>query len=118
MELNGGYGTVEYLTTMGSTHDGYLFLAPRVGYQLPPQASATFSLCSAEYGGNDSDYVEAGLSFGAAYALGNRYNLLLRYLHIGYSDARHRNDDFCLGGGHFIADGNLKRLQIGVQCIF
>lgn len=37
---------------------------------------------------------------------------------IGYSDARHRNEDFCLGEGRFIVDGNLKRLQIGVQWIF
>ena len=28
------------------------------------------------------------------------------------------NVDFCLGDGKFIVDGNLKRLQVGVQWVF
>lgn len=81
------------------------------------EAAATVSVCSGKDGGNDN-YSEAGLSVGAAYSLGRHCNILLRYLHIGYSDAYHRNEDFCLGDGRFIVDGNLKRLQIGVQWIF
>lgn len=39
MELNGGYGTVEYSTSKSTTHDGYLFLAPRLGYQFNHQCT-------------------------------------------------------------------------------
>lgn len=81
------------------------------------EAAATQSWSSGMEGGN-IHYTEAGLSVGAAYSLGGHCNLLLRYLHIGYSDAYHRNEYFCLGGGKFIVDGNLKRLQVGVQWIF
>lgn len=81
------------------------------------EAAATLSVCGGLDGG-DNNYSEAGLSVGAAYSLGNHCNLLLRYLHIGYSDAYHLNEDFCLGGGKFVVDGNLKRLQVGVQWIF
>ncbi|MDE6215400.1 outer membrane beta-barrel protein [Bacteroides sp.] len=81
------------------------------------EAAATLSVCGGLDGG-DNSYSEAGLSVGAAYSLGGHCNLLLRYLHIGYSDAYHLNEDFCLGGGKFVVDGNLKRLQVGVQWIF
>lgn len=81
------------------------------------EAATTLSVCSGMDGGDDT-YWEAGLSAGAAYSLGSHCSLLLRYLHIGYSDARHRSEDFCLGEGRFIVDGNLKRMQIGVQWIF
>ena len=80
------------------------------------EAAATVSACNMD--GGDDNYFEAGLSAGAAYSLGSHCNLLLRYLHVGYSDAYHRNDDFCLGDGKFIVDGNLKRLQVGIQWIF
>lgn len=153
VEMNGGYGRIEYYYI--KTHDGYGFLSPAIGYQfnsrwaaglrtrfelaadkfktfgvygqysfwqmnrikLYGEAAATVSR-SGIIDGGDNRYSEAGLSVGAAYSLSKHCNILLRYLHIGYSDAEHRNEDFCLGDGKFIVDGNLKRLQIGIQWIF
>lgn len=80
------------------------------------EALVSFSVKDVD--GGDDNYIEAGFSLGVSYALGRHWSLLLRYPYIGYSDGYHRHDGFCLGDGKFLIDGNLRRLQMGVQIIF
>ena len=65
-----------------------------------------------------TDYVEAGISFGASCALNRHFSLLVRYLYIGYSDSRRVHEGACLGDHKFIVDANMTRLMFGVQYIF
>jgi hypothetical protein len=70
-------------------------------------------------GGNDDGTdLEAGFSFGASYTLSNHFNLLLRYLYVGFSHSVRVHQKACWGDHNFILDANLSRLQIGVQYIF
>ena len=84
------------------------------------EGGVTFGmLTDCPYGGEYDDCeVEAGISLGISYSLSHHLNLMLRYLHIGYSESLRAHGNACWGDHKFILDANISRLQIGVQYIF
>ena len=68
--------------------------------------------------GGDSTFTEAGLSFGASYAIQPNLNLILRYGYIGFSENHHRNEGFAFIENKFLIDGNLRRLHLGLRYYF
>lgn len=70
-----------------------------------------------------TDLWEFGFSFGCSYSISRNWSILLRYPFIGYyntNDWLYSNPDACLGNkeGGFMADFNLRRLQLGVRYTF
>lgn len=68
--------------------------------------------------GGDSTFTEAGLSFGASYAIHSNLNLIFRYGYIGFSGNHHRDEGFAFVKKNFLIDGNLRRLHVGLRYCF
>lgn len=77
--------------------------------------------------GGDSNFVEAGFSFGISYPLNKHLKIVCQYLHIGYSDEYNDVNDNAkfsakhgmnLHSGDWVLDANIKRLSIGLSWTF
>lgn len=68
-------------------------------------------------------FIEAGVGFGANFALTNRLSAQLRYMNIGYShepaiDTNRFNDNpGCIGHSRWCADFGLRRLELSLRYI-
>ena len=72
------------------------------------------------YGGPKMDGIEFGIRPGVAYKLKNLpIDLKLRYLFLGFNNlSRVLRTEACLGGGNWIVDAGLNRLEIGAAVTF
>ncbi|ADV44848.1 hypothetical protein [Bacteroides helcogenes] len=80
-------------------------------------AEAQWNIARRSVDGGQCNYDEVGISFGGNYALTPHIKLIGRYLFIGYSTRREREKAYA-GKHDFLLDGNIARLQAGLQLIF
>lgn len=64
-------------------------------------------------------YAEAGVTFGASYAIVKRLRVQARYLYLGYSGSpAFRRSGACWGDNGMVLDAGWNRLQVGLQYTF